>query len=139
MATLGRWTGGTIGTMMPGTSWAAPNALFPTESRNDGTTYSWASSTSTVTVAASDLPDGYLFRATVETEDSSNGRLNIQGKFVQTGGTGNFLSLVSSGFSRDNSEDKAFIQVAAMLDSPSASATVQFQWQRDTDAAGASD
>jgi hypothetical protein len=139
MATLGRWTGGVIGTMQPGTSWAAPNALFPTQARNDSSTYTWTSSTSTIQLPSSGLATGYLVRAMVETEDSSNGRYNIQGRFIQSGGTGNFLSAQTSGYSRDTSEDRAFLQVWAILDNPSASATIQFQWKRDTDAPGATD
>ena len=139
MAQLGRWTGGTIGTMVPGTSWAAPNGLFPTQARNDGSAYSFASATSTLTLPSSGLADGYLIKARVETEDSSNGRYNNQGKFVQTGGTGTFVTAQAGGYSRDNSEDRAWISVWCFIDNPSASATIQFQWKRDTDAPNTSD
>jgi len=58
MVILGKWSGGTIGTMVPTTSWAAPNALFPTEDRNDSSIYTWTSSTSTLTLPSSGLADG---------------------------------------------------------------------------------
>ena len=140
MALLGRWTGGVIGTMQPGTSYAAPNGLFPTQDRNDSSTYTWTSSTSTVGVPASGLPDGYILKARFEFEDSSNGRHNPMGKFVQASGTSDgFVSMQVSGFNRDNSEDRSFVNVSAIVAGPSASSTFQFQWIRDTDAPGASD
>ena len=139
MAVLGRWTGGTISSMVPGTTWGAPNGLFPTQARNDSSTYTWTSSTSTLTLPASSLADGYLLRASVETEDNTNGRYNIQGRFQQASGTGNFVTCQTSGFSRDASEDRAFLQVVAFVDNPSASATFQFEWQRDVDAPSTTD
>jgi hypothetical protein len=39
MATLGRWTGGAV-SGSPTTSWTAPSNIFPTQQRNDGSTYS---------------------------------------------------------------------------------------------------
>ena len=139
MAILGRWSGGVIASMQPGTSWAAPNGLFPTQDRNDSSTYSFNSSTSTITIPSSGLPDGYLLRASFEFEDSSNGRMNPAGKFVQTSGTGNFVSTQVAGYNRDSSEDRSFVNVSAIVDSPSASSTFQFQWIRDTDAPNGTD
>ena len=133
MATLGRWTGGTT-TLIPTTSWAAPNALFPTQARNDGSAYTWTSSTSTLTLPSSDLADGYLVIARVNYDDTSNGRVSIAGRFQQTGGTGNFVNGQAGGYSRNNNNDDAYISNWAFIDNPSASATIQFQWERESDA-----
>ena len=133
MATLGKWSGGTT-SLLPTTSWAAPNALFPTQDRNDGSAYSFASATSTLTLPASGLADGYLLVAAFEFEDTSNGRHNPQGKIIQASGTGNFVGGPTGGYNRDNSEDRAYVRCFAFVDNPSASATFQFQWKRDTDA-----
>ncbi|MEW8027839.1 MAG: hypothetical protein AB2806_08880 [Candidatus Thiodiazotropha sp.] len=140
MAILGRWTGGVIGSLAPTTAWAAPANLFPAQARNDGSSYGFAAATSTITVPAASMPDGYLLRASVETEDSSNGRYNIQGRFVQSAGASTvFKSFQTSGYSRDNSEDRAFLQVFAVVHGPAASSQFAFQWKRDTDAPGTSD
>lgn len=132
MATLGKWSGGTV-SISPGTSWAAPNGLFPTQDRNDGSAYSFTSSTSTLTLPSSDLADGYLIVAAFEYEDTSNGRHNPQGQFVQASGTGTFVSAPTSGYDRDTSEDRAYVRCWGFVDNPSASSTYQFQWKRDTD------
>jgi hypothetical protein len=137
MANLGRWIGGVIGSTQPSTSWAAPANLFPTQQRNDGSIYSFASATSTLTLPSG--PDGYLLRANFRFEDSSNGRLNPVGRIVLAGGTGNMLSTQVAGYNRDNSEDTSYVQTVAVIDAPSAGATVQFQWMRGTDAPGTSD
>ena len=105
MATLFQATGGVIGSLNPSTTWAAPNGLFPTTDRNDGSAYSWTSSTSTVTLPSSGLADGYLFLWGYEFEDSSNGRHTPQGRMVQASGTGTFASAATAGYNRDNSED----------------------------------
>ena len=132
MANLGKWSGG-VTALNPGTTWAAPNALFPTEDRNDSSVYGFTSSTSTLTAPSSGLPDGYLLIAAFEHQDTSNGRHNPQGQIVQLSGTGNFAGTPSSGYSRDNSEDRSYVRCWAFIDSPSASSTYQFQWKRDDD------
>ncbi len=134
MATLGKWSGGVIGSLVPTTSWAAPNGLFPTQDRNDGSAYSFASSTSTVTLPSSGLADGYLIVASFDYEDTSNGRHNPQGRIIQASGTGTFVGGPTGGYNRDNSEDRAYVKAWAFVDNPSASSTYQFQWRRDTDA-----
>ncbi|MBV2138573.1 MAG: hypothetical protein KUF79_17335 [Candidatus Thiodiazotropha sp. (ex Ctena orbiculata)] len=135
MAILGRWTGGVIGSLVPAlNSWGSPSNLFPTEARNDGAAYGFASATSTITVPAAGLPDGYLLRASVETENSLDGRYNLQGRFVQSAGTSTaFKSLQTSGYSRDLSEDRAFLQVFAVVHGPGASSQFSFEWKRDFD------
>lgn len=131
MAVLGEWRGTTT-SLLPGTSWAAPNGLFSgTATRNDSAAYSFASATSTLTLPSD--ADGYLIVAAFEFEDTSNGRQNPQGRFIQSAGTGNFVSGASSGYNRDNSEDRSYVRTWAFVDSPS-SASIQFQWRRDTDA-----
>jgi len=52
---------------------------------------------------------------------------------VQASGTGNFASAATGGYNRDASEDRAYVSGWSFVDSPSASATFQFQWRRDTD------
>ena len=133
MATLFRATGGST-SLVPTTSWAAPNALFPTPVRNDSSAYTWTSSTSTVTLPSSGLADGYLLVARLQYDDASNGRVSIAGRFQQTDGTGNFVNGQSGGYSRNNNNDKSYITPWAFIDNPSASATIQFQWQRESDA-----
>ena len=133
MATLGQWTGGSV-SILPGTSWAAPNGLFPTQDRNDGSAYSFASSTSTLTLPSTGLADGYLFLWGYEFHDTSNGRHNPQGRMIQASGTGTFQSATTGGYNRDNSEDRAYVSGWSFVDNPSASSTYQFQWKRDTDA-----
>lgn len=133
MALLGRWVGGAKSQGNLPKSWTAPTNLFDTLSRNDSSTYGWAASTSTFTLPSSGLADGYLFIARYEYHDTSNGRFNPQGKFVQASGTGNFVGGPAGGYSRDNSEDRSYVSCWAFVDSPSASATFQFQWKADTD------
>ena len=139
MATLFQATGGVIGTMQPSTTWAAPNGLFPTTDRNDSSAYTWTSSTSTLTLPSTGLADGYLLLWGFETEDSSNGRYNPYAQMVQASGTGTFVSSRTGGYSRDASEDRAYVSGWSFVDNPSASSTYQFQWRRDADAPGTSD
>lgn len=126
-------TGGST-SLLPGTTWAAPNGLFPTTDRNDGSSFSWNSSTSTLTIPSSNLPDGYLFLWGYEIEDTSNGRCNPSGRMIQASGTGNFASASTMGYNRDTSEDRSYVAGWSFVDGPSAGATFQFQWERDVDA-----
>ncbi len=128
---IGRWTDTTT-TLIPTTSWAAPNGLFSIEARNDNSTYTFTDSTASVDIGTVDA-DGYLMVVSFEFEDTSNGRFNPQGKIVQTSGTGTFVSAFTSGYNRDNSEDRAFVRTWAFVDGPSVGADFQFQWKRDVD------
>ena len=130
---MGRWTGGTT-SLIPGTTWAAPNALFPTEARNDNSAYTWTSSTSTLTLPSTIDADGFLFIARFEYEDTSNGRHMPSGRIQQASGTGNFVGGATGGYNRDTSEDRAYVSCWAFVDGPSASSTYQFEWSRDSDA-----
>ena len=121
-------------TLLPGTTWAAPNGLFgATADRNDGSIYGWADSTSTITLPSSDLADGYLFLWGYEFEDTSNGRHNPQGRMQQASGTGTFVTATTGGYNRDNSEDRSYVSGWSFVDNPSASSTYQFEWKRDSD------
>jgi len=125
-------TGGAT-SLVPTTSWAAPNGLFPTTDRNDGTVYGWASSTSTLTLPASAEGDGYLVTWGFELTDTSSGRSQSSGRIVQTSGTGNFASAVAGGYTRDSSNNQSYASGWAFIDNPSASAQLQFQFVRDSD------
>jgi hypothetical protein len=131
---LGEWTGGSA-SIVPSDSWAAPNGMFPTEARNDNSAYSFVDSNATLTLPSSDLADGYLIVGGFEYEDTSNGRFNPQGRFIQASGTGNFISAQTGGYNRDASEDRSYVRVWAFIDNPSASAEIRFQWKRDSDTA----
>ena len=132
MAIIGLWSGGAVNTI-PTTTWAAPASIITTQVRNDSSAYSWAAATSTLTLPSSGLADGYLVRWNMEFEDNSNGRFTPNGRVIQSSGTGNFVSQQVSGYNRDASEDRCFLQVMSVIDSPSASAALQLQWRRDTD------
>lgn len=133
MASLFKASGGSVA-IIPTTSWSAPANLFPTTDRNDGSIYTFVAATSTVTLPSSGLADGYLILARYELEDTSNGRSTPQGQFVRTTGTGTFVSGAAGGYTRDNSEDRAYVHAWAFIDNPSAASMLQFQWKRDTDA-----
>ena len=137
MATLGKWSGGVDADLDPGTSWAEPTTLFPTEDRNDGSAY--GKSNATITLPSSGLADGYLFVGAYEFEDTSNGRCNPQGRFIQASGTGTFVGGPTGGYNRDTSEDRSYIRCWAFVDNPSASSTYTFQWKRDSDAPNTGD
>lgn len=114
-------------------SWAAPASLFDVVDRNDGSIYGWNAATSLLTLPASELANGYLIMGAYEYHDTSNGRFNPQGRFVQVSGTGNFVSGVTGGYNRDASEDRSYVRTWAIIDNPSALATIQFQWKADAD------
>lgn len=133
MATLGKWSGGTVALGNAPETWTAPANLFPTQDRNDSSAYTFTASTSTLTLPSSGLADGYLLIGAFEYEDTSNGRFNPQAKIVQASGTGTFVGGPSGGYNRDSSEDRSYVRCWAFVDGPSASSTYQFQWKADTD------
>ena len=136
MATLGRWTGANTGDISTITATYAnvPN-IFTTQARNDGSAYTMSSSTSLITLPSSDLADGYFMIARFETEDTSNGRFNPSCKIARASGTGTFANAPGAGYSRNNTEDRAFFSSWAFVDNPSASSTFNVQWARDGDTA----
>lgn len=135
MATLGRWRGTNNPATPNSTTFVAPNNLFSTQVRNDGSAYTFTANTSTLTLPSTGLANGYLLLARFETDDTSNGRFNPIGHIVQASGTGTFVNSPGAGYSRDTSEDRAYCNTWAFVDNPSASSTFRFEWKRDTDAA----
>lgn len=131
MATLGRWTGGAV-SGSPTTSWSAPANIFTTEQRNDGSTYSFISSVSTIGLPLTNLADGYIFIAHVETVGGNN-RTTPGCRIIQAGGTGNFASGNGQGYQRSTSNNNTYLTCWGFVDNPSANASFQFQWIRDTD------
>ena len=133
MASILEVTNG-VTSLLPSTAWAAPNGLFgATADRNDGSAYGWDDSAAEITLPSSGLADGYLFLWGFEFEDTSAGRHNPCGRMIQSSGTGTFLSAQTSGYNRDNSEDRSYVSGWSFVDSPSASSTYTFQWTRDSD------
>ena len=132
MADLLKVSGGAVA-VIPSTTWAAPVSMATTVDRNDSSIYSWAAATSTITLPATGLAQGYLIVVGYEHENANNSRSNPQGRIVQASGTGTFVGASTGGFNRDDSEDRAYSRTWAFVDSPSASATFQFQWRRDSD------
>ncbi len=139
MAVLGKWSGGTITTdNLPETWTTLTTDLFPTEDRNDSSTYAHGAANA-FALPASDLADGYLFIGAYEFDDSSNNRFNPQGQIIQTSGTGTFVGGPTGGYLRDDSEDRAYVRAWAFIDNPSASAAFAFQVKADTDDVNAGD
>ena len=129
---LAQFTGG-VTALLPTTTWAGPNTLFPNTDRNDSATYAFNAATSTVTLPSTGLADGYIFMWGFEFADTSNGRCNPQGRMAQTVGTGDFATASTGGFNRDASEDRSYVSGWSFVGAPSASSAFQFQWRRDTD------
>lgn len=130
---LGKWSGGSV-SISPTESWAAPANLFPTQDRNDSSTYVFNAASSALLLPSTGLADGYLIIGAFKYVDTSNGRHTPQARFAQILGSGNFVTGYTGGFDRDNSENTAWVRTWAFIDSPSASSSFQFQWKRDVDA-----
>jgi hypothetical protein len=133
MAILGRWTGGTKSQGNPPETWTAPTDLFDVQARNDSSTYSFNSTTSTLTLPSSGLADGYLIIGRFNYEDTHNNRLTIAGRIVQASGTGTFVGSPAGGYARNTANNNITVSAFAFVDSPSASSTYQFQWKADAD------
>lgn len=139
MADKYRRQGGVQGSLVPTESWSAPSNAFDTESVSL-TGVSFNNSTATATLTPTGItPDGWFLRVAMETEDTSGTRYQPQVRMQHTGGTGNFVTGVSAGFSRDTSEDRAFISCWAWLDNPGGTPTVQIEWKRANDSPSATD
>ncbi len=130
---VGEWRGGTTTELAPASF--GPAAVLDTEIKNDNSAYSFNFTTSTLTLPSTGLADGYLMVAALEFEDTSNGRLNLAGRILQTSGTGNSVAPIATGYCRDTSENRVYVRIWAFIDSPSAAAQFQFQWFRDVDVA----
>lgn len=131
MAQLGRWTGGASANF-PTTTWSAlPSGAISTQERNDGGIYSWNSSTSTLTLPSSNLADGYLLISRIESVITHNNRCVQVERWQQVSGTGNFATMETSGYARNNNNPNMNSQSIAFVDNPSAGAEFQLQWVRD--------
>jgi hypothetical protein len=132
MAILARFLGSGTSTF-PTTAWAAPSApIFTATERNDGSAYSFNSSTSTVTLPSSDLADGYLLIARVHMETTHNNRHVQQGRFALVSGSGNFINGKAGSYSRNTSNNKNYVQNYLFVDAPAPGTELQYQWKRDT-------
>lgn len=135
MANVGKWTGGVTSSNIPTTSWAAPPVnIFSTEVTNNGYTLS----NHVLTLPSTNLANGYLVVGAFEHEGTHNNRHNPQARFLYTG-SGNSAGGYSSGYMRDNSEDRAYCRAWAFVHNPSPSDTFTFQWRRDANAPAATD
>lgn len=133
MAILGRFSGGTAPVTVS-TTWSPVTGIGTATDRNDGSAYSWNSGTSVMTLPSSNLADGYLVIARTRFQDSSNARANPQLRWIQSNGTGNFVSQWGSGYVRNTNNNDAYITSWGFIDTPSASAELTLQWQIDADA-----
>lgn len=129
---IGDWRGGTVSGVPTQTFAAAP--LLTSEIRNDDSSYGFSFSNATLTLPSSGLSDGYLMIFAFEYEDTSNGRAMLNGRILQTSGTGNAIAPITGGYCRNTAEDRIYVRTWAFVDNPSASATFQCQWRRDADA-----
>lgn len=130
---VGEWRGGTVSGIVPDTTFAAVPGALTFQVRNDNSSYSMDLATSTLTLPSTDLADGYLLIAAFEYEDTSNGRAMLNGRVLQTSGTGNAIAPITGGYCRDTSENIIYVRTWAFVHNPSASSTFQFQWRRDVD------
>jgi len=133
MANLLQYTGGAKAQGNPPETWTAPTSLFDTQDRADSGAGTFATATSRWTAPTGGHPDCYILKARYEYHDTSNGRLNPQGRFALISGTGNLVTATTGGYNRDNSEDRSYVETWAVYDQPSDGATVDFQWKADTD------
>jgi len=121
---IGIWRD-SAGAQIPGTSFGALN--FATQQRNDGD-YTFTGSNTLELDAAGN----YLLIGTLSFDDNSNGRVNYECQFSYTG-SGNFQTVVGSGYSRNNNNDHAWCRTTAIVWGNAVDDTVQLQTRRDTD------
>ncbi len=124
VADIGIWQD-SAGAQIPGTAFAAFN--FATESRNDGT-YTFAGGNNL------NLNDAgnYLVIANIKLNDTSNGRVNYEGRFTYTG-TGSFVTLYGTGYSRNNGNNTSWVRVVGLVWGAGANDDIQLEMRRDTD------
>ena len=122
---IGFWRD-SAGSQVPGTTFGALN--FATQERNDGAYTFTGSNTLEL-----DEAGNHLVIATLKFTDSSNGRVNYEGRFAYSG-TGDFVTLYGSGYSRNNGNNTAWVRVVGLVWGNAANDTVQLEMQRDTDA-----
>jgi len=131
---LGEWRGNVTNGIVPTTTFEAVPGALSFEIINTSNKYSFNYTDSTLTLPSSGLADGYLMIAAFEYEDTSNGRAMLNGRILQTSGTGDDIAPITGGYNRDNSDDRTYVRTWAFVNNPSASSTFQFQWRRDVDA-----
>ena len=122
---IGIWRD-SAGSQTPGTSFASMN--FATEQRNDGI-YTFSGGNT----LQFDEDGNYLLIATVKATDTSNARVNREGRFGYSG-SGSFVTLYGSSYSRDAANNTDWLRVVGLVWGAQASDTAQFEWRRDTDA-----
>lgn len=137
MAVLGRWSAG-VTSLIPSTSYTFPNGLFTTEDRNDGSVYSFNSTTSELTLPLANLADGYLMIARVEHDNAGSGARYspVQDISQITGASSRWIGNPTGGFCQGGSDDRAFTQSWFFVDGPSAGSTYKFRWKRGSAGTG---
>ena len=110
MALIGHWRDN-VGTQLPGTTFAGFN--FAQEIRNDaGGNYSKPNGS---TIQLGDAGGahplrgyyGYEFSVNIKLTDTSNGRVNYQGRLALVSGTGDLFSTYKTTYSRNNNNNTA--------------------------------
>ena len=129
------YTGGTVANKLTNltTSFADQVGYFPDSSVTGFGSYNDSTGLWTAPSDTSGF-DAVIIEWSIEYEDSSNGRVNPSSQFVQKSGSATqFRSTIVDGFSRDNSEDRAFNHGMAIGVGISNSSTFQLQAMRDSD------
>ena len=122
------------------TSWSAvPSGVFNDASGQVTGFGTYSVSSNRWTAPASDLPDGVLVIMHLQGEDTSNGRTAFNLRAANISGTGTIVSARAGGYSRDNSEDRAYAMSWAVIDSPGASSVWEVQARRSSDAPNSGD
>jgi hypothetical protein len=125
---IGHWRD-SAGSQIPGTSFGALN--FASQQRLDNSNYSKPND-STIEVESA---GNFLIIANIKYQDNSNGRFNPKGTISQVSGSATgFWSSFYDGYSRDTSEDQAFVRIIAVVHGASANDQFQIQHLRDADA-----
>lgn len=127
MAIVGHWRDN-LGGQIPGTGYGGFDVS--TQIRNDGNVYNLVAGNSISVPSAG----SYYFEAQIRYLDTSNGRYNPKGRFLLTSGSGTLFTTHKSGYSRDNSENVAWLKIYGFYTGGGANDTIQLQHIRDTDA-----
>ena len=122
---IGMWSDNT-GSQVPTTSFGS--FTFANQVRNDGI-YTFLNNDT----LQFDESGNYLLIATIKSTDTSNGRVNREGRFSYSG-SGNFVTTYGSSYSRDTNNNTDWLRVVGLVWNASENDTATFQWRRDTDA-----
>ena len=120
---IGIWRD-SAGSQIPGTAFAPFS--FATQERNDGVSFT---GNNTITL---DETGNYLVIATLKFTDSSNGRVNYEGRFAHTG-SGDFTTLYGTGYGRNNNNRTAWVRVVGLVWGGAINDTLKLEMRRDTD------